>query len=112
MLEHILTDISHKLSVQHNGRKKGTGTEHLLVTMIDRIKQLQDNPDTPTVILSSYDWMGAFDRIDPTEVITKCILLGVRSSIFKILIDFLNKHKMQVKINNLKSQILAYKGLL
>ena len=41
LLEHILTDISHKLSVQQYGGKKGTGTEHLLVTMIDRIKQLK-----------------------------------------------------------------------
>ena len=54
--------------------------------------------------------MGAFDRIDPTKVITKCILLGVRSSITKVLIDFLNERKMQVKMNNQKSQILDLVG--
>ena len=41
--------------------KKDTGTENLLLTLIDRIKKLQDNQDTPKVILSAYDWMGAFD---------------------------------------------------
>ena len=75
------------------------GTEHLIVKMIDRIKKLLDNPEMIAVILKSYDWKGAFDRLDPTLVTIKCIKLGIRSSIIKILIDFLSDRKMQVKMN-------------
>jgi hypothetical protein len=99
LLGFILKDISSKLSKKQYGGKKGIGTEHLIVTMIDRIKQLQDDPEKFTVILNSYDWSGAFDRLDPTKVTLKCISLGIRSSIVKILIDYINERKMQVKMN-------------
>ena len=99
LLEYILEDISEKLSKTQYGGKRGVGTEHLMVKMIDRIKKLQDNPEQIAVVLKSYDWSGAFDRLDPTNVTTKCIKLGIRSSIIKILIDFLNERKMQVKMN-------------
>ena len=52
-----------------------------------------------SVILKSYDWQGAFDRLDPTKVTIKCINIGIRSSVVKILIDFLNERKMEVKMN-------------
>ena len=61
---------------------------------------LLDNPEKLAVILSSYDWSGAFDRIDPTKFAVKMINLGIRSSIAKIIIDFLNERKMEVKMNN------------
>ena len=99
LLEFILEDISEELSKTQYGGKKGVGTEHLMVKMLDRIQKLQDNPDQVAVILKSYDWRGAFDRLDPTIVIFKCIKLGIRSSIIKILIDFLTERKMQVKMN-------------
>ena len=51
------------------------------------------------LFLSSYDWKGAFDRLDPTEVAVKMIKLGLRSSIVKIIIDFFNERKMEVKMN-------------
>ena len=71
--------------------------------MIDRIRKLQDNPEKLSVILNSYDWSAAFDRLDPTKVTVKCIKLKIRSSIVKILIDFLNERKMQVKMNGHRS---------
>ena len=49
--------------------------------------------------MNSYDWSSAFDRLDPTKVAVKCIYMGIRSSIVKILIDFITERKMQVKIN-------------
>ena len=73
LLEFVLEDISHKLSKQQYGGKKGVGTEHLMVTLIDRIRKLLDHPEKLIVILSSYDWKGAFDRFDPTEVAVKTI---------------------------------------
>ena len=99
LLDFILKDISPHLSKRQYGGKKGVGTEHLIITMIDRIKQLQDDPEKYAVFLNSYDWKGAFDRLDPTKVTLKCIKLGIRSSIVKILIDFLNERKMHVKMN-------------
>ena len=77
-----------KLSERQYGGKKGVGTEHLVVTLLDRIKKLLEDPNTPVVILSSYDWRGAFDRIDPTKVALKMIKLRIRSSIVKVVIDF------------------------
>ena len=52
----ILKDISDNLNKRQYGGKKGVGTEHLIVTMIDRIRKLQDNPEKLSVILNSYDW--------------------------------------------------------
>ena len=99
LLELILEDIKTNLNKTQYGGKKGVGTEHLIVKLIDRIKQLQDNPEKMAVVLKSYDWAGAYDRLDPTKVTQKCIKIGVRSSIVKILIDFLTDRKMQVKMN-------------
>ena len=99
MLQFVLQDVSHKMSARQYGGKKGVGTEHLLVKLIDRIKKLLDDPNTPVVILSSYDWKGAFERIDPTEVALKMIKLGIRSSIVKVVIDFLRDRKMELKMN-------------
>ena len=59
----------------------------------------QDDPEHLSVIMSSYDWSAAFDKLDPTKVAIKCIKIGIRSSITKILIDFMNERKMQVKMN-------------
>ena len=46
------------------GGGKGVGTEHLLVNKIDRVKKFLDNPDISAVGPCSYDWKGAFDRLD------------------------------------------------
>ena len=77
MLQFVLEDISEKLNVRQYGGKKGVGTEHLIVTLIDRIKKLLDHPDKLIVMLSSYDWKGAFDRIDPTKVAFKMIRMDI-----------------------------------
>ena len=80
LLQFVLEAVSDKMSVRQYGGRRGVGTEHLLVTLIDRIKKLLDDPNTPVVLLSSYDWKGAFGRIDPTEVALKMIKLGIRST--------------------------------
>ena len=40
-----------------------------------------------------------FDCLDPREVAVKCIKLGIRSSIVRVFVDFLNDRKLQVKLN-------------
>ena len=104
ILKFIQSDISDKLSKTQYGGKKGLGTEHLLVNMIDKIKKYQDDPDHLSIVMSSYDWNAAFDKLDPTKVAIKCIKIGIRSSITKILIDFMNERKMQVKMNGQSSK--------
>ena len=103
ILKFIQSDISDKLSKTQYGGKTGVGTEHLLISMIDQIKKYQDDPDHLSVIMNSYDWNAAFDKLDPTKVAIKCIKIGIRSSITKILIDFMNQRKMQVKMNGQSS---------
>ena len=103
LLELINEDIENKMNKTQYGGKKGVGTEHLIVELIDRIRKAQDDPEKLAVIMNSYDWKGAFDRLDPTKVTVKCIKLGIRSSIVRILIDFMNERKMQVKMNNTTS---------
>ena len=76
--------------------------------MIDRIRQLQDDPECDAVILNSYDWKGAFDRLDFTEVAVECINLGNRGSIVKVVIYFMNEWKMQVKLNQHTSHDLTW----
>ena len=49
----------------------------MLVNMIDRIKKLEDDPDQIAIILSSYYWSAAFDKLDPTEVTLKYIQFGI-----------------------------------
>ena len=51
------------------------------------------------VIFTSYDWSAVFDKLDPTMVAVKGIKIGIRSSLVKVLIDFMNGRKMGVKMN-------------
>ena len=48
-------------------------------------------------MLKSYDWSAAFDNLVPTRVAVKCINIGIRSSLVKVLIDFMSNRKMEVK---------------
>ena len=73
------------------GEKKGIGTEHLSVCMIDRIlKMLDTREGRALVIRSQYDWAGAFDRQDPTKTVKKFILMGIRPELIPVLIDFMS----------------------
>ena len=95
----MLEDIGNNMNKRQYGGKKDVGTEHLIVTLIDSISKLPEDPKTAVVILLSYYWKGAFEKIDPTQVALKMINLGIRSSIVKVVIDFLRERKMLVKMN-------------
>ena len=79
--------------------KKGVGTEHLLVAMMDRVLGQLDQVGMRAVIKAAVDWAAAFSRTDPTLTITKFIKMGVRSSLINILIEFLDQRQMTVKYN-------------
>ena len=87
----ILEDISDKIDPKQYGGQKGTGTEHLLVCLVDRVLQLLDrNTHKSMVIMNGVDWEKAFDRNDPTITAQKFCKLGLRSSLVPIIIDFMS----------------------
>ena len=82
-------------------RTERTGTEHLIVCLVDRILRLLDsNTERSAVIAAFIDWQAAFDRQDPTMAIKKFLELGVRPSLIPILVSYLSDRKMRVKYNN------------
>ena len=100
-----MEDIGHKIDIGQFGGKKGLGTEHMMVCLVDRILKLLDSTtDTSAVIAAMIDWSNAFDRQDPTIGIKKFIQLGVRSSLIPLLISYLQYRKMKVKYNGVLSR--------
>ena len=96
----ILEDILEKESFSQFGGKKGIGSEHMLVCMVDRILKLLNTKEGRALVLrSQYDWSGAFDRQDPTKTVSKFIAMGIRSSLIPVLIDFLSGRSMRLKFN-------------
>ena len=66
--EWILNDIEDKLDPSQFGGRSGSGTEHLIVSYIDRILKLLDSRSAKTaVVAAAADFMTAFDRTDPTR---------------------------------------------
>ena len=86
------------------GGLKGSGTEHMLVCMVDRILQLLDSTDSAAVIAAMVDWSAAFDRQDPTIAIQKFIKMGVRPSLIPLLVSYLSDRNMTVKFNGATSK--------
>jgi len=95
-----LEDIDRKININQFAGRKGTGTEHLIVMMLDRVLQLLDKPGMSTVVATAIDWMGAFDRLDPTITIIKLINLGVRSSLIPIIMEYMEDRQMSVRYNS------------
>ena len=110
LMDFITEDIGRKIDIQQFAGKKGTGTEHLLVGMVDRILSLLDKPGMTAVIRSAADWASAFDRTDPTKSIQKFIKMGVRPSLVPILAQFLTDRKMSVKFNQKESTLYKLIG--
>ena len=107
----ILEDICSNLHISHYGGQIGTGTEHMIVCLLDRIIRLLDqHSDRSAVIATCLDWKAAFDRQDPTIAINKFIKLGVRASLIPLLISYLSDRKMQVKFNGEISEFLNLIG--
>ena len=107
----IIEDVFDKLDVGQFGGRKGIGTEHMIVSILDRILKLLDkHPDKSAVIAASLDWAAAFDRQDPTLAIKKFIEMGVRPSLIPVLISYLSHRKMKVKFNEEESDWLDLVG--
>ena len=107
----IVEDISLKLDPKQFGGKKGHGTEHMVVSLINRILYLLDNNSTKSaVIKAGVDWSSAYERGDPTNTATKFIKLGLRPSIVKLLTSYMTSRKMTVKFNGEESSLITLCG--
>ena len=84
----ITGDIVRKLDIHQFAGRNGSGTEHMLVLIIDIILGLLDKPGMRAVVKASVVWAFAFSRTDPTRIITKFLQMGIRPSITNVLIDF------------------------
>ena len=95
---------------QFGGRKK-TGTEHMVVALMDRVLSLLDNNNTKSaVIMAAADWAAAFDRGDPTKTTSKLIRLKLRPSVVPLVISYMSGRSMSVKFNQSESGIYSLCG--
>ena len=101
----IVEDISLNLDPSQHGARKGTGTEHLVVKLVDRIlKSLDSTIKASAVIATSIDWAAAFDRLDPTITIQKMLSIGVRPSLVPVLVSYMTNRRMIVRFNGSQSK--------
>ena len=106
-----MEDVSEKIDIGQFGGLPGSGTEHLIVCLVDRVLKLLDrNNDRSAVMMAGLDWSAAFDRQDPTLAIRKFIKLGVRPSLIPLLASYLTDRRMKVKFNGELSEFLALIG--
>ena len=97
----ILQDAEQNFDLCQYGGRKGVGTEHLIVTYIDRILKLLDSTRQKSAVISAAaDWASAFDRIDPTSLAIRLISIGIRESIIPILISYISDRQMIVRFKN------------
>ena len=54
----IIEDINSKIHINQFAGRKGTGTEHMLVLMVDRILHLLDTPGASAIVMAAIDWMA------------------------------------------------------
>ena len=110
LIEWIFEDISKTININQFAGKKGMGTEHMIVCLIDRVKSLLDKPGMRAVVAASTDWAAAFSRTDPTLSIKKMIKMGIRESLIPVLIQFLSDRQMTVKFNSKTSRMYTLVG--
>ena len=106
----ILEDISANIDPGQLGSLKVTGTEHMLVCLVDRILKLLETVDSGVVVASMVDWSAAFDRQDPTLGIQKFIKMGVRPSLVPLLVSYLSERNIRVKFNGEVSDVYGLIG--
>ena len=109
--EWIMEDISPNIDPAQFGNQPGTGTDHMMVAMLDRIILMLDESDGHAAVITALiDWSSAFDRQDPTIAIQKFYNMGVRSSLIPILVSYLQGRKMTVKFGSSVSSVYDLPG--
>jgi hypothetical protein len=111
MTKWVLEDIGEKIDPQQFGNIKGISTSHYLVNLLHTLHQGANKVNNiGTVVLT--DFSKAFDMIDHTILIEKCIRLGVRGSIVPWLCDFVSNRVQCVRYNQTLSKFKVLNGAL
>ena len=99
------------IDVKQYGGKKKTGTEHMIVALMDRVLTLLDSNNTKSaVLMAAADWAAAFDRGDPTKTTQKLITLKLRSSVVPLIISYMSGRTMSLKFNQDESGLYKLCG--
>ena len=71
-------DIGASIDKNKFAGKKGIGTVHLVVKLVDRVLSLLEKPGMRAVVSAALDWPSAFSRTDATKTVTKLINMGLK----------------------------------
>ena len=102
----MIEDVHPNLDPKQYGGKKGMGTEHMVVSLMDRVLGLlDDNNAKSAVLMASADWASAFEKGDPTKTTKKIISLGLRPSLVPLVISYMTGRTMICRFNQAESKI-------
>ena len=87
-----------KLSKCLTGFRKSHGTQHVLVTMLEKWKKAVDNEEYVSELF--LDLSKAFGTINHDLLLAKLKAYGFSSNTLKLMHSYLNNKKQQVQINN------------
>ena len=94
----INTCMEDKLSKYLTGFRNSHGTQHLLVTMIEKWKKAVNNGEYVSALF--LDLLKAFGRINHELLLAKLKAYGFSSNALKLMHSDLKNRKQQVQINN------------
>ena len=84
-----------KLSKYLAGFRKSQGTQHLLLTMLEKWKKAVHNGEYVSALF--LDLSKAFDTINHDLLLAKLKAYGFSSNALKLMHDYLNNRKQQVQ---------------
>ena len=87
-----------KLSKCLAGFRKSRGSQHLLVTMLEKWKKADDKGESVSALF--LDLSKAFDTINHDLLRVKLKAYGFSPNALKLMLSYLNSRKQQVQINN------------
>ena len=96
--QQINTYMKDKLSKCLTGFRKSHGTQHLLVTMLEKWKKAVDNGEYVSALF--LDLSKAFDTINHDLLLAKLKAYGFSPNALKLMHSYLNNRKQQVQVNN------------
>ena len=96
-------DIENKMNKTQYGGKKGVGTDHLIVELLDRIRKAQDDSENLAVIINSYVWKGAFDPVwdEYSDIRIYSNIFRQIYSYVQIFVNFFQGEYIRIFIHNL-----------
>ena len=101
----VYEDIAHLIDPRQYGNVRGASTTHGLVDFLDFAYKELDKLKTG-VTATFIDFKKAFDLVDHTTVIKKCIALGVRRCLIPWISDFLSNRRQAVRYQGSLSDFL------